>query len=128
MLIGDNIIVKGTHGFNDLDLQLIEAYLQGAVYCWCNTNGDEPFTARDFLGGENYYWQGTPLIVLYEYYSQFANGNDDYAIREAGKAAGRILKKVLKRDKRYFETEKKEGSLSRTYWWRKDLGEENNFE
>ena len=52
----------------------MRAFLQGAVYCWCKNRKDDWFAARDLLGGNNYYWQGTPLIPLYDYY---LNGNEE---------------------------------------------------
>ena len=48
---------------NPLDEALICAFLQGAVYAWCEQHGTDAFAARDFVGDKNYYWQGTPLIV-----------------------------------------------------------------
>ena len=85
----------------------MRAFLQGVVYCWCKNRKDEWFAARDLLGGENYYWQGTPLMQLYTYYLNGNEENHDYAVEEAGKAAGRLLKEVLMHDKRTFAT--KEG-------------------
>lgn len=61
---------------------------------------------RDFMGGTNFYWQGTPLYRLFE-------KTDD--VKAAGKAAGWLLKKVIERDKRHFETKKEE--LIRKYKW-----------
>jgi len=113
---------KGVNGFTDEQLRLMKAYLQGAVYCWCMNCKDEWFAARNLIGGDNYYWQGTPLMPLYEYYR---DGNDDadsvqYAIDEAGKAAGRLLKEVLQKDKRTFETR---DGFTKEYRW---TGEERN--
>ena len=65
---------KRVHGLSDEQLRLMKAFLQGAVYCWCKNRKDEWFAARDLLGGDNYYWQGTPLIQLYDYY---LNSNED---------------------------------------------------
>ena len=57
---------KRVNGFTDEQLYLMKAFLQGAVYCWCKNRKDEWFAARDLLGGDNYYWQGTPLFPLYK--------------------------------------------------------------
>lgn len=112
---------KSVNGFSTQELQMMEAFLQGAVYCWCkNVGSDNWFAARDILGGKNYYWQGTPLYRLYEYYLAGDNSMNEYAIEEAGKAAGRLLKKVLIEDKRIFNT--REG-YTREYCW---TGEEIN--
>ena len=51
---------KSVNGFTDEQLDLMKAFLQGAVYCWYKNRKDEWFAARDLLGGDNYYWQGTP--------------------------------------------------------------------
>ena len=121
MIIGISTY-KGVNGFTDRQMALMRAYLQGAVYCWCKNCKDEWFAARDLIGGNNYYWQGTPLIDLFEYYLD--GRNDDasirYAVEEAGKAAGRLLKGILIEDKRTFET--REG-FTREYHW---TGDEDN--
>lgn len=77
---------KSVNGFTDEQLDLMRAFLQGAVYCWCKNRKDEWFAARDLLGGDNYYWQGIPLIQLYDYYLNGDEDNHDYAVEEAGKA------------------------------------------
>jgi len=64
------------------------------------------------LGGDNFFWQDTPMYALYE------KSND---VDQAGKDAGWLLKQVVDDDKRSFET-KKEG-LVRQYRWN---GNENN--
>lgn len=101
----------------DIDKMIkgVKAYLQGAVYCWCNVKGkNEWFAARNFLGGENFYWEGTPMMALYEYYKKI-NPEGNYAQEEAGKAAGWLLKQVLLEDRRTFETRK--GFMTREYRW-----------
>ena len=98
-------------------------FLQGSVYCWCKNRKGEPFAARDLLGGDNYYWQDTPMISLYEYYRDGNDDNDDnnqYAVEEAGKASGRLLYQLLFYDKRTFETWVE---YTRMYRW---TGEEDN--
>jgi len=106
------------HGLEENDLKLMRAYLLGAVQVWCRDRKGEWFAARDLLGGPNFYWQGTPLIELFKYYKQF--GEDDYAITQAGRAAGRLLKRVLIEDeKRTYETRQ---GYTREYRW---VDEEN---
>ena len=71
------------------------------------------FAARDFIGGDNNFWQHTPLMQLYDYY--FENGQDSsYAIKEAGKAAGRLLLGVLIDDRRTFEVH---NEYTKEYRW-----------
>ena len=112
---------KRVHGFSEEQLRLMRAFLQGAVYCWCKNRKDEWFTARDLLGGDNYFWQGTPLYALYTHYLEGNIENHDYAVEEAGKAAGRLLMEVLINDKRTFATEE---GYTRRYRW---TGEEDNI-
>lgn len=111
------------NGFEEETINKVKAYLQGAVYCWCknikNANKEnEWFAARDFLGGENSYWGNIPIMALYSYYKE-KNPDGDYAFKEAGKAAGRILKQLLLEDRRTYETRK--GFMKREYRW---IGEE----
>lgn len=109
---------QNVHGFDEeKDLKPMCFYLLGAVQSWCRDRKEQWFAARDLLGGANYYWQGTPLYPLFTYYQQF--GDDDYAVTQAGRAAGRLLKRVLIEDeKRTYETRQR---YTREYRW---VGEE----
>ena len=104
--------IRDVHGIPEEQKQRIIDFLQGAVYCWCKNRKDEWFTTRDLLGGDNYFWQGTPLFFLYKKTEN---------VEQAGKDAGWLLKKVIYNDKRSFQT-KKEGMV-RQYRWN---GDENN--
>lgn len=105
MLVEDSMI-KDVSGISPEQEQRILDYLQGAVYCWCKNKKDEWFAARDFLGGDNFYWEGTPMYALY------AKSNDE---ERAGIEAGWLLKKMIKNDKRTFNTEVK--GRVRHYLW-----------
>lgn len=107
------------YGITPEEEDQIYAFLQGAVYCWCKNCPGEWFSARDLVGGDNFYWEGTPAYSLYEHYASFGIGND-YAVSEAGKALGRLLKRVIVDDKRTFDTQR--GYKARQYRW---TGEEN---
>lgn len=111
MLIPESEI-REVHGITREQRQRISDFLQGAVYSWCKNRKNEWFAARDLLGGDNFYWQGTPMYALYE-------KSED--VEQAGKDAGWILKQVLHNDKRSFETIKE--GMVRQYRWN---GEENN--
>jgi hypothetical protein len=74
----------------------------------------EQFAARDLVGGENFEWQGTPLIVLYEKHINLGKTNES-AIEDAGKDLGWLLKAVLVDDKRHFEAGR--SGLSAGYRW-----------
>lgn len=64
------------------------------------------------MGGDNFHWKGTPLIVLYE---KYANANDNDSVNSGGIDAGWLLKKVLSKDDRLFETSR--GVGRRFYLW-----------
>lgn len=111
---------RAVHGISESQRQDIIHFLQGLVYCWCKNRKGEPFAARDLLGGDNYYWQDTPMMVLFDYYRNGDDINNEYAVEEAGKAAGRLLYQLLYKDKREFETWV---GYTRVYKW---TGEEDN--
>ncbi|WP_339133661.1 MAG: hypothetical protein WGN25_13360 [Candidatus Electrothrix sp. GW3-4] len=95
--------MRNSFGISDVDLDRIKCFLQGSVYCWVKNRKDEGFAARDLVGGENYDWNKTPLIPLYQ--KHIAAGKDpNDAVDEAGKDLGWILKLVLHEDKRSFES------------------------
>lgn len=111
---------RAVHGIDEDVLREMRIFLQGAVYCWCKNRKEEAFAARDLLGGDNYYWQATPMEGLYNYYLGGDEDNNEYAVEEAGKAAGRLLYQLLYDDKRVFETWE---GYTRMYRW---TGEEDN--
>lgn len=118
MIIG-NPSLKNVHGFTNEEILRMCDYLLGAVQSWCRDRHGEWFAARDLLGGANYDWQGTPLFRLYEHYMEQSNNNIDYSVKQAGRSAGHLLKRVLTQDtKRLYET--REG-YTRQYRW---VGEE----
>lgn len=100
----------------DQEVLEIRSYLQGAVYCWCKnrkTEKDEPewFAARDLFGGDNYYWEGTPLFALYNWHKE--NKAKD-PVRMAGRDVGNLLRDVIEDDRRKFCTK---GGYRRLYKW-----------
>lgn len=106
---------RNVHGFTEHEIERMLDYLQGTVQVWCRDRHGEWFAARDLLGGANYYWQGTPLMLLYEYYLDLSDGDSDYAVTQAGRAAGNLLKRVLIEDaKRTYETRQ---GYTREYRW-----------
>ena len=111
-MLADDSEIRDVHGITDEQKQRILDFLQGAVYSWCKNRKDEWFAARDLLGGDNYYWQGTPMIALYE-------KSED--VEQAGKDARWLLKRVLNDDKRTFEVST-DGRV-KIYRWN---GQENN--
>ena len=92
-----------TEIISDEEQNLIRAYLQGAIYAWCNCKKQEEFQFATFSGGDNYYWEGTPLYPLYE--NQPTN-DENKALADAAKYGGVLLKQVLINDKRLFLVKK----------------------
>jgi len=78
-----------------------------------NRSGEQ-FAARDLVGGENFEWEGTPLVVLYQKHIDLGK-TDEAAISDAAKDLGWLLKAVLHEDKRHFEVGK--SGLTAGYRW-----------
>lgn len=118
MIIGDTYYIN-VHGFTEQELQRIMDYLLGAVQVWCRDRHEEWFSARHLLGGANHNWRGIPLQRLYDYYMEQSDEDEEYAVRQAGRSAGHLLKRVLIEDpKRMYETRQ---GYTREYSW---VGEE----
>jgi hypothetical protein len=106
--------LRQSFGISKDELDQIKAFLQGSVYCWIKNKKDQVFAGRDLMGGENFYWEGTPLIALYEKHIKLGKNSDD-AVAEAGKDMGWILKLVLHEDKRTFES--CDAGMAKGYKW-----------
>jgi hypothetical protein len=96
--------------------QRIYDFLHGAVYCWCKNKPDEWFALRDLMGGDNFYWNDTPMIELYKKH-ELKGKSDEESIKDAAIDAGWILKKVLHSSKRNFKHNK--ADMVRKYLWEK---------
>lgn len=93
--------LRKVRGITQEQASLIKAFLQGAVYSWAKNRKGEQFAVRDLVGGDNFEWCGTPLIVLYE--KHIALGKDNIsALASAAKDLGWLLKAVLDADKRHY--------------------------
>lgn len=90
--------LRTVKGITQKQVSLIMAFLQGAVYSWAKNRKDEQFAVRDLVGGDNFEWEGTPLIVLYEKHVALGEDNES-AITDAAKDLGWLLKSVLDADK-----------------------------
>jgi len=106
--------LRDVRGIGDTEITLIKAFMQGAVYSWVKNRIDEPFAVRDLVGGENFDWDETPLIALYE---KHINGGKDNAsaIKAAARDLGWLVKTVLAEDKRTFIPSK--AGLVNHYRW-----------
>lgn len=116
MIIGNVNLRRISADLSSENIERIKIYLQGAVYCWCKNCKNENiepswFAARDLFGGDNYYWEGTPL---YELYLWHLNNNAEDPVNMAGRDVGNLLKEILYNDKRSFYT--REG-YTREYQW-----------
>ena len=111
--------VRNVSGITANEKARIRDFLQGGVYCWCKNRKNEWFSLRDLMGGDNFYWQGTPLLPLY---SKHEHKTSD-PVKDAGKDAGWLLKAVIAEDKRLFDTRKQE--MIRQYRWIGGNEEEN---
>ena len=101
-------------GITEEQKQQIIDFLQGAVYCWCKNRKDEWFSMRDLMGGDNFHWQGTPLLALYLKHENQGKDSES-AVKDAGKDSGWLLKKVISNDMRIFDSKNEE--LIRKYRW-----------
>lgn len=106
--------LRNVTGITDEQALLIRVFLQGAVYSWVKNRKDEQFAARDLVGGDNFEWSGTPLIVLFEKHVAL-DKDDDSAIAAAAKDLGWLLKRVLHEDKRHFVAGR--SGLTAGYTW-----------
>ena len=111
-MLTKNKKIKKVNGLGSSDIALIEAFLQGLVYCWCKNRKNEWFALRDLVGKENSDWTGTPLKLLYEKHVKMKKA---YPAKDAGIDAGWLLKKVISDDERPFDTKK--AHMTRKYRW-----------
>lgn len=95
--------VRAVSSIDAVQRALIAAYLQGAVYSWVKSRPHEEFAARDLVGGINADWNGTPLQALYDFHAAKV-ASSTVAEEAAAKDLGWLLKDVLDRDARMFES------------------------
>lgn len=109
--------------------RVIHATLQGAVYCWCATRGEDEFAIRDLFGGVNADWYGTPLQEIYTYYLAWhfheieARDNEEVKVNgethdKATEDVGAMLQEMLFYDKREFVITRN-GRRDNRYAWQK---------
>lgn len=86
------------------EIDLCKDYIKGAVHGFCNNNSGSRFSARSLFGGENTKWKDTPLVKIYDYYTNIKGYDFEKAHKQAGIDVGLLLKAVLcKDDKFYYE-------------------------
>ncbi|KAA3618254.1 MAG: hypothetical protein D8M58_21810 [Calditrichaeota bacterium] len=106
--------IREVYGLNDNERELIEVFMQGAIYCWIKNKTEIPFAVRDLVGGVNSDWNGTPLQVLYDKHIK-AGKDEDASFESAAIDLGWIVKKLLSNDNRLFK--KGTNGLVNTYLW-----------
>lgn len=84
-----------------VEIEMIKAYIQGAVHSHCNTCPDKPLSVRLLFGEDNSDWSNTPLQQVYIYHKYISRKNDPK--NEAARDIGWIFKRVLDEDVRKFE-------------------------
>ena len=117
MIIQSHRLKSIVANLDENKVQRIKDFVQGAVYCFCKNCPNQWFAVKDLFGGENFYWQKTPLFELYTWHAQKRESD---AIEMAGKDVGWILLNVLHFDKRTFELKRDYVNI---YKW---TGEEKN--
>lgn len=113
---------RNVEGLSEAERARVRDFLQGAVYCWCKNRPREWFALRDLMGGDNFFWQGTPMMALWDKH----NGSSADPLTEAAKDAGWLLKEVIIADRRTFETRTE--ALVRHYRWTGDDGVDEDAE
>lgn len=106
--------LRKVRGISEEQSSLIKSFLQGAVYSWVKNRKGEKFAVRDLVGGDNFEWEGTPLIVLYKKHENLGKDSAS-AINDAAKDLGWLLKSVLDEDKRHFTVGR--SGLTAGYKW-----------
>lgn len=114
MALNPSSNLRDVKGITEAEKTSIMAFMQGAVYSWVKNRKDETFAVRDLVGGENFDWDGTPLVVLYEKHVRQGKSNAE-AIEAAAKDLGWLTKTVLAQDKRTF-IPTKAGLVSHYRW------------
>lgn len=101
MLIGNSTVRNVSAKISIVELEVIKAYIQGAVHSFCNTRKKEPISVRILFGGNNRDWHDTPLQCIYNYHKYVCQSKNPAS--QSAKDVGWIFKDVLKNDKRTFK-------------------------
>lgn len=101
-IINDSSRPRLPRGLGPGDLDRIRRFLQEAVNRWLADHGaNEGFAARDLVAHAN--WAEPPLIALNNLYLD-RGWSEPRAFDAASRGLGEILKDVLQRDTRNFES------------------------
>jgi hypothetical protein len=114
MIVGNHSPLREVTILSDLELQLVRAFMQGAIYSWIRNSDRKPFTVRDLVGGSNADWSGTSLQVLYD--KHFGRCKTDAeAYDAAAQDLGWIVKSLLHQDKHSFALD--QTGYANSYEW-----------
>lgn len=92
--------VSWIKGIDKDTFQAIVDYLDDEVTNYMQSG--KWFSLRDIGGGDRFDWTGTPLYPLYDVHIQ-AGENKTTAIKKAGWACGKILRRVIMQREENFE-------------------------
>lgn len=102
MITNQNNTIKNISAkISVVNIEIVRAYIQGAVHSHCKNNPEKGLSVRILFGGDNKNWKNTPLQYIYEYYKYIRKSKKPS--EQAAKDVGWILKSVLINDKRNFE-------------------------
>ena len=106
--------LREVRGLQPHQLEIMRAFIQGAVYCWVKNRSGEWFHVRDLFGGENTIWHPTPLQLLYDKHLLLGKTHDE-AFDATAKDVGWLVEAVLNNDERLFENDHS-GYASKYRW------------
>lgn len=105
-------IMKISATVSENELELLKAYILGAVHGFTAAADGKSFRVRDLFGAANRDWHETPIQEIYEFYHSTLPHEE--AADRAGQDVGKLLRKVLTEDKYTYE-EEEDGNRVCTY-------------
>lgn len=99
MIVRGNDRLRNVHGLTQEENDAAIGFIRSLVEDWLNNHQpNDSFRAVDLMGRHVFpTWADTPLDALYRYYYRKRPDNT-YAVRQAGIAAGYLLKRVIEED------------------------------
>ena len=131
-MLNKKLRIVSVRGLKPEDEKLIYAFWQGTVYLWCKLRPNDWFALRDLMGqgiagdptdAGNFFWDGTPLMVLwnqqekrYRLKEEPSDKNLKRALKQAAAKAGKLLKIAINGDQ-YHLFDTKVENITRKYLW-----------
>lgn len=122
-LLNKSVRQKHYSSLSEQELQLVKAYIRGAVHSFVNTSPNNSFAVRTLFGDNNRNWDECELRPIYYYYNKKYSAKGlkgsilhEKAHKQAANDVGRILLNVLQEDtqKEYIFT----GTTNQTNWYK----------